>query len=96
MLSHLRAYEPNIDIQMESCICRLCRDDINNILDENFIPIGGENMGKRNHVVYQIAVIFFLEYHKYNWYKLCKLLNIIEEFEDCCAFPLCTEHYTGN
>ena len=38
LLEHLRRLEPSLEIQLESCICRLCRDDMKGISDENFIP----------------------------------------------------------
>ena len=38
LFENLRKCEPSIDVQPDSCICRLCRDDVSKISDENFIP----------------------------------------------------------
>ena len=38
LLEHLRRLEPSLEIQLDSCICILCRDDMKGISDENFIP----------------------------------------------------------
>lgn len=38
LLENLRKYEPFVDIQLDSCICRLCRDDVSRICNETFVP----------------------------------------------------------
>ena len=49
-------------------------------------------MVKKNHVV-SCSNLSSRVTQLVDYYTLCKLLNITEELEDCCAFPLCTEHY---
>ena len=38
LLERLQILEPSLEIQPDSCICRLCRDDMKNINDEGFTP----------------------------------------------------------
>ena len=38
LLKCLQEYEPTLDINPESCICRSCRNDVNNIGDDKFVP----------------------------------------------------------
>ena len=38
LVEHLREYEPSVDIQPDSCICRPCRDDVSKIHTANFTP----------------------------------------------------------
>ena len=38
LFEHLRRYEPSLDIQPDSCICRLCRDDVSKICNDGYIP----------------------------------------------------------
>ena len=46
LLQSLRVYEPSINIQPESCICRPCRNEINNISEDGFIPRWRKLMNK--------------------------------------------------
>ena len=43
ILESLRKCEPSINIQLDSCICRPCRDDISRLCDDKFVPIGGKD-----------------------------------------------------
>ena len=45
LLEQLKLYEQSIDIQPESCICRLCRNDVNKLCQEGFVPRWRENTG---------------------------------------------------
>ena len=38
LLLSLRDYEPSLNIQPESCICKSCRNDISHISEDGFIP----------------------------------------------------------
>ena len=38
LLEQLKAYEPTVSIMADSCICRLCRDDVTNSKSDQFVP----------------------------------------------------------
>ena len=75
LLSRLRQYEPSLDVQPDSCICRLCRDDISKIDDDNFMPRWRKNNQKIN-VSCLIVPIFLQKPH--NW--------LIQDYAICLIF----------
>ena len=94
LLAILRAYEPSLNIQPDSCICRLCRDDINKIVDENFIPRWKKRDQKKLCAVPKCANFSTKCTQMVNRSTLCTLLEIAEtELDECEGFPLCSEHY---
>ena len=38
LLDNLRKCEPSVNVQLDSCICRPCRDDISRLHDDKFVP----------------------------------------------------------
>ena len=100
LLEHLRKYEPSFDIQPDSCICRLCRDDVSKINYDGFIP-RWKKMKRHEHAK---CYIFGC---KNSVYKVMKLVNKagvcdffgvqIKNTEPTCSdedgTALCMEHY---
>ena len=37
-VDQLRELEPSLDLQLDSCICRRCRDDVRRLSESGFIP----------------------------------------------------------
>ena len=93
LLEHLRKCEPSTDIlQPDSCICRLCRDDVSKIRNDGFIA----RWEKTQEHAYML-----LHCRRYTRvvYKTTKLVSKAS-FSDIFAEPisderiaLCLEHY---
>ena len=96
LLSRLRQYEPSLDVQPDSCICRLCRDDISKIDDDNFMPRWRKNNQKNKCFLPDCTNISSKTTQLVDYSRLCNLFNISEEnseYSNMKQFPLCSEHY---
>jgi len=97
LLGQLRRYEPDLDIQPDTCICRLCRDDIGKINDENFTPRWRKNNNnKMLCIVPECNQVSSKTTKLVDHSTLCSLLHI--DLSMCTlnkdgGFPLCGDHY---
>ena len=96
LLDQLRELEPSIAIQLDSCICRPCRDDISKITNHGFVP-RWRKVKRSQHCyvpgcsdsVQRVTKLVDKE-------TLCHILDIQTENageDDKTGFPLCMEHY---
>ena len=96
LLDRLRSYEPNLDIQLDSCICRLCRDDISKISDENFLPRWKKSSQRKHCLVPTCDRMSSKVTHLVDQSTLCEIMHISGSDLELCeaqGFPLCSEHY---
>ena len=96
LLSRLRQYEPSLYVQPDSCICRLCRDGISKIDDDNFMPRWRKNNQKNKCFLPDCTNISSKTTQLVDYSRLCNLFNISEEnseYSNMKQFPLCSEHY---
>ena len=75
-ISRLRQYEPSLDVQPDSCICRLCRDDTVKLMT-NTSCLDGEKMIKKINVSCLIVPIFLQKPHN---------LLITQDYAICLIF----------
>ena len=99
MLAKLKAYEPDLDIQDDSCICRLCRDDVTKIAhDSRCIPRWRKSsqVQKDSCCVPDCSMVSSKVTQLVDSTTLCTLLDINKSnlnVSVTMGFPLCTEHY---
>ena len=96
LLEHLRKCEPSTDIQPDSCICRLCRDDVSKTRNDGFIPRWKKLPKKQEH-----TCCYILECTRvvYKTTKLVSKANFCDIFGENAepisdeGIALCLEHY---
>ena len=102
LLERLKQHEPSLNILSETCICRLCRDDLSNLGDEDHVP----RWKKVNETsVKKICYVADCSNASFKVTKLASKATFDELFdtpsENECpispeaqgGYPLCQEHY---
>ena len=102
VFEQLKAYEPSIAIMPDSCICRLCRDDVSKIVNkrDGFIP-RWRKVSTNVHTYCQIPMCNSAVYKVTkvaSTSDILKVFGVSDENTDCNeneGTALCVEHYGG-
>ena len=105
LLERLKQHEPSLDILPETCICRLCRDDLSKLGDEDHTPRWKKLNKTRDK---KTCYVSGCSGASYKVTKLASKATLDKLFDTPCenespisgndhheGYPLCQGHYRG-
>ena len=97
-VDQLRELEPSLDLQLDSCICRRCRDDVRRLSESGFIPRWRKKSSPHKHCCVPVCVNPAEKVTKLvNHEQICEFFSMPDtdnlETNDVSGYPLCITHY---